>query len=698
MKKQSLLILMFLFALASRAQNCFFSYSFTPGTFNVVAFTPSSSFSPNLYHFEWNFGDGNTSSSYAPTHTYNSLLPVVACCDIYDSSNVLVCSYCDSIVRSNTTSCTFSWTQTSGLDVLFDAPLSTGFFVSWSFDHGLTWISGNPYTYVFPSTGTYDVCMLKVDSLNGDTVCNVCNTVTVSGPPNTCDFNVSANPGNGLDIYFTSNVALFSSIFWDFGDGASGTGRSVSHIYSTTGTYNVCMYAVDTLGDSCFYCQPVTAGSTHGNCWFAFNLDTNSTSSYFFWGLPSFPGSVLSWDFGDGSTQTGTNVGHTYNAPGAYTVCMNESDSMGNVICSVCQVVPVGQAGSCYFNSSPNPFHSFTIDFQANSGLLSTVTWDFGDGSGTDTGQSVSHTFPAAGIFNVCITVNTPGTPSCSYCDLVIVSGGGNTCAASFISTTLGLTAYFIDMSAPAANSGATYSWDFGDNSTSTARFPQHTYNQSGSYNVCLTVAAGGCTDTYCSLVRVDSTIINPVGCQAFYAIVQLSPFQVTVVNLSSGVNLSFNWDYGDGSSDTQPFPSHVYASTGIYNLCLTVADGNGCTSTYCDTLAVDSLGNIFRAMAGFSINVVSPSQLTGVNEIISEKNFSVFPNPVTSDLFVNLKTGTIKVTGYRILSLPGSEILRGELNGFEGTISMKDLTSGTYLLELTTSDGSRGYKTIIKN
>ncbi|MFN8393924.1 MAG: PKD domain-containing protein [Bacteroidia bacterium] len=62
----------------------------------------------------------------------------------------------------------------------------------------------------------------------------------------------------------------------------------------------------------------------------------------------------------------------------------------------------------------------------------------------------------------------------------------------------------------------------------------------------------------------------------------------VSFSNLSttnSGSVVSWNWDFGDQNTGTGPNPSHTYASTGTYQVCLTIATSNGCTSTFCDSV-----------------------------------------------------------------------------------------------------------------
>ena len=51
-----------------------------------------------------------------------------------------------------------------------------------------------------------------------------------------------------------------------------------------------------------------------------------------------------------------------------------------------------------------------------------------------------------------------------------------------------------------------TWSWDFGDGQTSTERFPEHRYDDKGSYEVCLTVSNENSSHTYCRILELGTT------------------------------------------------------------------------------------------------------------------------------------------------------------------------------------------------
>ena len=48
---------------------------------------------------------------------------------------------------------------------------------------------------------------------------------------------------------------------------------------------------------------------------------------------------------------------------------------------------------------------------------------------------------------------------------------------------------------------------------------------------------------------------------------------------------IAWSWDFGDSQADSTSFlqnPAHVYNTGGYYNVCLAVADSNGCRDTIC--------------------------------------------------------------------------------------------------------------------
>src|SRR6185503_5950570 len=71
----------------------------------------------------------------------------------------------------------------------------------------------------------------------------------------------------------------------------------------------------------------------------------------------------------------------------------------------------------------------------------------------------------------------------------------------------------------------------------------------------------------------------------------------------------SWHWDFGDGDTSNVQNPTHDFIGGGDYTVILTVHNGP-CSST--DTIQLIGVG---------------------IDEIISAESFSLFPNPVTTEL-----------------------------------------------------------------
>jgi large repetitive protein len=150
------------------------------------------------------------------------------------------------------------------------------------------------------------------------------------------------------------------------------------------------------------------------------------------------------------------------------------------------------------------------------------------------------------------------------------------------------LSVQFTDTS---TNSPTSWSWDFGDNETSTEQNPTHTYNNEGTYNVSLTVAneIGNNTITQNNYINV---VIAPTA--NFTAdtrnTVTWGANNVTVqFNDTSTYNpTSWLWDFGDGTNSTEQNPTHTY-NIGNYTVSLTVTNAAGSsTQTKIDYIIIN--------------------------------------------------------------------------------------------------------------
>jgi len=277
---------------------------------------------------------------------------------------------------------------------------------------------------------------------------------------------------------------------------------------------------------------------------------------------------------------------------------------------------PPCQAHFIAHPDSSNPNGVWFYDLSTPMGTINSWLWDFGDNS-TSTLQNPQHTYNGTGTYYVCLTITSQASPNgvvctSTFCDSVWLSGAGMPCHASFQSTQVNASdsTHFFNFSF-GTTSSTTYFWDFGDNSTSALQNPQHTYNGTGTYYVCLTITSQAspngvvCTSTSCDSVWLGGT---GMPCHASFQSTQVNASDSThFFNFSFGTTTSttYFWDFGDGNTSTDENPIHLYASSGYYTACLTITDTiTNCHDTECHTIFV-------------SIGATQPCTLMGVSVIL---------------------------------------------------------------------------------
>lgn len=107
------------------------------------------------------------------------------------------------------------------------------------------------------------------------------------------------------------------------------------------------------------------------------------------------------WSFGDGTTSTEQSPTHTYTLAGYYTISLKVNSSVGYSDTFYSEPVFVADKVEAVFSSAPELGLSVFFDSKSSKNIVS-ATWDFGDGEAGE-GLTVSHTYPAEGIYKVTI-------------------------------------------------------------------------------------------------------------------------------------------------------------------------------------------------------------------------------------------------------------------------------------------------------
>jgi PKD repeat protein len=367
---------------------------------------------------------------------------------------------------------------------------------------------------------------------------------------------------NQSDVSFSTNADTSFTTTWDYGDGSPlDIADAPTHTYAVGGTYNVCAYITNSCGTDTV-CQSVTVC---GSAATTASYSSTSTGATVNFTDASTNATSWLWDFGDATTSTQQNPSHTYASSGTYYVCVTAIRGSCDTA-MFCDSVTVCIAPTISFSaaSAGNGAYNFAA---ASTGATS-WSWDFGDGSPLGSGMTPTHTYSTSGTYTVCVTAY--GCDSTTTCDTV------NICAPSFAmfntSDSSG-TVTFTDIS---SNTNS-WTWDFGDSTSSNSQNPVHLYLTNGTYSVCL--IAGGCDpDTMCSSVTVCPETLSAAFTSSD------SAFTANFTSTSTGAS-TYMWDFGDGNFSTAQNPSHVYGTTGLFNVCLTTYNVCGDSVTSCDTV-----------------------------------------------------------------------------------------------------------------
>ena len=279
-------------------------------------------------------------------------------------------------------------------------------------------------------------------------------------------------------------------------------------------------------------------------------------------------------------------------------------------------------AQSCLANFNTyigaNGLVSFTST-SANTTSLTIYSWNFGPATFSATGAAgmyPTYTYSTNGTFTVNLIIFN-SVPSCSSSAtaVITVTNAGFPCnlGASF-QRTVGLNGQVMYTNISIGTvAGTTYTWSFGDGSTSSVVNPVHTYTANGFYVV--TLVADNNFNYPCSgTVQVANTITNaPCSFSPSFTYSGSANGNVVFNNTTSNTNANtyYTWNFGDGSAaNHQTNPSHIYTNGGTYTVCLTAANNSvapTCSSTQCQTISVT---NTCVANANFTLMQSATPQL----------------------------------------------------------------------------------------
>ncbi|MFT4152802.1 PKD domain-containing protein [Parafilimonas sp.] len=301
------------------------------------------------------------------------------------------------------------------------------------------------------------------------------------------------------------------------------------------------------------------------------------------------------WDFGDGQTSAERNPTITYTASGSFTVRLivrNDQEEDYEEKTAYIKVFRTPQATfSSDVSTGCSPLNvAFTDNTSLTGVTVKSRTWDFGDGT-TSSEQNPSHIFTGTKTYYISLTIET--TDGCaSQAEQEESIHVGTSPTAAFTATPLdGCAAELRQFTNKSSSNVKSWSWSFGDSSTSTEESPLHHYEDSGWFSVRLIVNNNGCRDT---LTKNNYIHVKAPAGRIFVNPDCSDPFKFGFSAVAYP-GTAYQWSFGDGETATDRSSTHVYAAEGAYNVKLRVDDGicYDTTSDYVFVSTVKPVANV---------------------------------------------------------------------------------------------------------
>jgi PKD repeat protein len=578
-------------------------------------------------HHLWTFGDGSIDSTTSPGHRYASPGVYQVCQYTYFGSYSCPDTFCQSIVVGDTCRITAAWTPTAlgGDSIRFTAAdtFSTATHI-WNFGDGNYAYGTTLVTHHYASSGNYQVCFY-VSRPGTSCSDSLCQTVTVTD--NTCGLSAEwSDTARGGDTvqFIAINNSSFLSYQWTFGDDSTATAISNPiHTYAASGFYNVCLHIGLTVA-GCYdsVCQKISAGSNPCGITANWTYFSNGGDSVKLFATDTNSLATHQWSFGDGTFVSGvTNTSHHYTEPGIYHVCFYVY--IPNTACSdsFCQDVSVSH-DTCGLTPV---WYSYSLGGDsirltpADTSSLVYHIWTFGDGVTAFGTIDTVHNYSTAGIYTVCLTVNT-AAPGCSDSLCRAVTVGTPPCPITATWTSYNLGGDSVSFYATDTVSAATHVWNFGDGTFAYGTTAvTHTYAFAGPYHVCFYAYELGtsCSDSLCQDITIN---IDTCHITSYWTSTVLGGDSVKFAAADTNTVATHIWNFGDGSSllDTAQ-TNHIYAASGVYTVCLYVSKpGTACSDSLCQQVTVTATVPCTTSAAWTSVSVGNDSTRFIASDTIS--------------------------------------------------------------------------------
>jgi|GEM_PF-469571 len=470
--------------------------------------------------YEWDFGDGNTSTGSVPTHTYTRHGTYTVTLTVDDGTNVpnsrQSTTHQIRVNKNPVAQATAPAIVAPGQPIALDASASTdpdGDPLRFSWSHNGTEIGSDARTeYTINQPGQHNLNVtVRDDTPFEDASDNASVTVRVNHAPVIAyqmDPVVTA-PGqttifDATSTYDTDNENL--DIRWEFSDGISLDGASVQREFGEPGEVYFTIIADD--GEGLSNSVTTQTGSIRVNQEPVLVTETrirsndmtvllDASESY----DPDGDNLRYTWTLPDGQTRTGSAFRWTAPEPGVHAISLriDDTEDLSNsrvterieILINRAPVAVVDEViESC---TDQVIIFSGARSFDPDGDSFQTL-WDFGDGNTSNEPNPV-HSYADPGRYTASITLDDGFNETPARRQIpVIIEGSPQARIQGSEFTVCANSPITFDGSGSTDPNGmiGSYSWDFGDMNSAVGEKTTHLFTRPGTYRVTLTITGSG--------------------------------------------------------------------------------------------------------------------------------------------------------------------------------------------------------------
>ncbi|MEO0898770.1 MAG: PKD domain-containing protein [Bacteroidota bacterium] len=637
--------------------------------------------------YDWDFGDGGTSTLANPVYTYsqNGLYSIslevtdVNGCDssITLSDHILI----DEIEANFKSDTTFA--ACPPLVVNFEADTAfphdqISYF--WDFGDGATSTQATPsHNYTLP--GSYTVSLVISSSSGCSDTLIIPNHVLIQGPTGTFTFDPKeACPGAVISFEGQSGAQV--SYEWIFGDGLTGNGQLATHTYTTEGTYFPVMAIEDSASCKVYIASndPVdilpspTAEFTVNDSAFCENGTVNLTHLY----GGSTANLTYSWTTSDGQSSSIPNPSFSFSQPGAFDITLAVRNDLGcgdtltktsyiNIFEAPVIDIVLSDTAACV------PYQTTaSLELNGHPYNVNQYEWSAPNAQG----QSSIFPYTISEEGNYTLNVRIEDENGCEANSSMDVIGHPLPEPAFSVSDSVGCAPFNLSFTDLTPGNIQQWVWDFGDGNGDQQANPNHTYLYDGQFSLALTVINEfGCEASVIkpNLILLEKPVASFIWDQD--SLCPSEPILFTGTSQSNRNLISFEWMFGDGQGSQDEHPTHEYENSGQYDVQLIVTDNLQCK----DTMAIPSAVEVIEDVVPEPVDI---QFVTIVDEGLVEISFDEFPN--TRNDFAS----------YQIMrqELNGQYVIIGEVTDLSQTVYQDNLGQSKL------SQGAQCYKVMVLN